>query len=138
MDSSVKHPIEWRIVSFFWDARIMSLLLLIDFIIGYFAWRIWQLVVAALPFSVVYLLGAWVVASGPISDPEYPWYLATKVREGAYWRSYWHDKFRYRLSRFLRRTFTSSRGNLFVRIQAFRASGSNETPASDKDPPGLP
>jgi hypothetical protein len=135
-DPHIRHPIRWRVVAFFWDAPIASLLLALDFLVFYFASNNFWLVFFAILVSIVYFMGA-IFVYGAVSDCEYPWYLTRKVKADSVWQWYWYDKVRFRFRRFLRLIFTSGRGNLFVRIQALRTSESRGDPVAIEDMPGL-
>src|SRR2546425_7436499 len=123
-----KSSFGWRFAFFsrIWDPRTFAMVVLLLFLPFYFALQslqseagLWLLIVALIT-SIFYPLALF-VASGGVSETDYPLYLAWKSREKATFQDWWYWKFRYRVARHMKSVFSGAAGEIFVRIQTIRS-----------------
>src|SRR5712691_6539373 len=133
----------WRFafISRIWDPRTFAMVVLLLFLAFYIALQNFQseagpwLLIVALLTSIFYPLALF-IASGGVSETDYPLYLAWKSHEQTKFQEWWYWKFRYRLARHVESTFSSAAGEVFVRMLALRSAVSRGDTIPPQEAPG--
>jgi hypothetical protein len=83
-----------------------------------------------------YIILLLVTAERP-SNEAYPWYLAWKAGNGKGWEAYWYGKFRYRLRRYVSKTFRSPSAKLLVRVHTLKVGPVDAESLPTDEVPGI-
>src|SRR6266571_1990867 len=115
----------WRIASFVWDPLTLLMIFLLALLVGV---RGEDSACIAVFFLTVYLFFVVVPASEAVKSEIYPLYLAYKTVRADQWRSYWFQKFRYRVLRSAKRSFRFAGDGLFLQARSIEIAKELERP----------
>jgi len=121
-----------RAAAAFWDLPTFGLLAALLFLVGDFV-RVELVWFAEVLLAIFYGIGL-LATQGMTNQDVYAWYLATKTKSaGGTWRAYWFWKFRYQVTRHLRRAVPRAGRDLFFKqqVRRFAAATGESIPTAE-------